>query len=135
MVKPGALPEGIQYKEMTLLMQSDTSLRVYFTLASGKTIGDYVFKLGETGKQGTVYQPKPGTGSHAGQYYVEISNIPAAELGQSYTISVNDAEFNNVSALSYACLALQSAKASNDLKNTAKALYEYYQAATVYFAN
>jgi hypothetical protein len=126
--KTTAFPEGIHYKEMTLLMQEDTSLRLYFTLDSGHEIGEYAFKI--DGKGATAYT---GTDNHAGQYYVEVSNIPATDLGNPHTISVGDAEFTNVSALSYSYLAL-SQNVSENLQNAAKALYEYNQAAIVYFS-
>ena len=129
---PTGLPDGLHYAGMTLLMQSDTSLRLYFTVDDGHAIGDYAFKLGRTGTEGAAYQPREGTGSHAGQYYVEISNIPAAELGDTYTVQAGGVSFD-VSALSYAYLALNSSRTSENLKNAAKALYEYCQAARTYF--
>ena len=81
--------------------------------------------------------------NNGGRYCVEIPDIPSAELGKMFTVTVLDSENTVVytrtySALSYAYTALSmyeagSTAVSAELANTVKALAVYYGAAEEYF--
>lgn len=70
--------------------------------------------------------------SKAPYYYVEHSDIPAAELDDLQTFTL-DGQTYYYSALDFAGAMIQNAKASDDSKNLAMALYWYNQAANEFF--
>ena len=129
----------INYVGSTLVLRTKTAIRHYFTLPGGKTIDDYTFVLGEG--DNAEYLTPVLKGSY---YYVEISDIPSAELGDETTVTVLNGEGTAVStwrysALSYAYLVLSSyenggTSVSAQLADAVKALVLYYYAAQAYFA-
>ena len=124
------LPEGISVVGTNLALESDTTLRIFFQLESGKSIGDYTFTLDNKEVVPVAYS----------RYYaIAIPNIPAPKLGVAHKITVSDGNsigaITNLSALSYVHTALVSDRASASLKNAMKALYVYNQAAIAYFPN
>ncbi|MBQ6267623.1 MAG: InlB B-repeat-containing protein [Clostridia bacterium] len=131
--------DGVNYVGSSLVLRTETAIRHYFTLPAGATLDDYTFLLGES-ENATALTPQV-SGSFC---YVEIPNIPSAELGAARTVTVLDGDGNAVntwiySALSYAQKVLTKYEAndpsvSEDLANACKALTLYYQAADAYFA-
>ena len=124
--------EGAVITSASLFLRSETTLRVYFTVADGTEF---------TVLDGTT----PLTAVKDGdRYYVDIENIAAQHLEEKHQITVKDSNSNtlataSVSALSYCHMVLTAAKTtagdaiSDELKELAKALYLYNQAANAYF--
>ena len=121
------MPEGISYYGSSLLLESETTIRHYFTLAEGKNISDFAFMVG--GKTATLVESK----NNPGYYCIDIQNVSADELGTAFTVSINGEEvITNYSALSYANKVLSSDSTDDNLKNLVKALYLYNNAAAAY---
>ena len=118
---------GVSYYASSLLLQSETTLRFYFTLEEGE-IGDYTFKLGS----------KEVTPVQNGEYWtIDVPNVTAKNLSKSYTVNVSSAEGNvltvKASGLSYAYSALSGGSNEQTLIDLAKGLYLYNRAAIAYF--
>ncbi len=121
---------GITYKGNTLLLEANTDIRYYFTLAEGADITAYTFAYGDE-----VLTPV----AKDGMYYVQISDIPAADLDQTYTLTVSNAEGSkqtiDYSVYAYAYEILNSGTYGTALDNVVKALYLYGVEAADYAAN
>ena len=113
--------EGIEIKSMTLLLDSNTTIRFYFALTGDKTIDEYTFTI--DGNQVTPVEK-------GGLYYVELSDIAAHMLGEMHDVTVGGL------TVSYAALSYvnQVMLLSTDepVINMAKALYAYAMAAVAY---
>ena len=125
-ITPGKV-SGVTYQGNSLLLQSETVLRFYFTVDSG-SIGDYSFKLGK----------KAITPVQSGdRWYVEVPDIHAKDLDTFYTVTVSSSEGKILTvkacALSYACSVLSSGDSSDTLKDTVRSLYLYNKAANAWF--
>ena len=130
---------GLHLEGTTLVLESETELRMYFTLDSGKDLNDYTFQIAQTGKILTT-----GYSDEKKQYYVSIPNIKATELQKMYDVTIkatSDTEVAKVryGALSYVKQILDGAADSSlpetkkvQCKNLVKALYLYNQAALTY---
>ena len=118
-----SLPEGVSINELSLVLESETSLKIYFTAAS---LNGIVCKVG-----GVTVSPT-ATG-RANEYCITIENIAAKNLGVAYEIIIGDYVVN-ASALTYAYSALSYDGASAGIVDVVKALYLYNQAAIAYFA-
>ncbi len=128
----------INYVGSTLVLRTKTAIRHYFTLPEGKTIDNYTFALGEG--ESAEYLTPVLKGRY---YYVEIPDIPSAELGDETTVTVLNGEDTAVStwrysALSYAYLVLGiyengGTDVSAELADAVKALVLYYYSAAEYF--
>ena len=118
---------GLTYEGLTLVLESETVLRFYFTVDEGE-IGDYTFKLGT--KKVTPVEA-------GGKWYVEVANIAAKNLDKVYTVTVSNASGKIVtvkaSALSYAYNVLSAEDADATLVDLVKGLYLYNKAADAYF--
>ena len=123
--------QNIDKLEVSLLLKSETELRIYFTPENGKTIDDYIVSLSGTSK---AFQ----TGTVEGKCFISISGIQATELGDVYTITITekdgDAVFASTTcgAFSYAKKVLEDPSQSIELQNLMKALYLYHKAALEY---
>lgn len=116
----GTVPEGINLVSPTLVLESNTSLRIYFTataeaLAALENDGVEVFRNNANG-----------------YYYVEQANIAACDLDTVYSFTI-DSVTVKASALSYAYVALNATTSNSNIQNLVKALYLYNQAANSYF--
>ena len=114
--------EGIEVTSMTLLLDSETTIRVYFTLTGSKTIDQYTFRV--NGKEVTAVEKD-------GKYYVQIPNIPAHRLSEMYQVTVGGITVT-YGALSYVNQVMNFAAATPETVNMAKALFAYYEAAMAY---
>ena len=120
----GTKPTGVSKVTMTVVFDSDNTLRVYYKYDSGVDPYSYTYNI--NGKKATLKNNSNG-------YYVEVNNLAADKLSQTYQFTVKDKTTSytvNASALSYA-----RGLASNSNVNTqnlAKALYLYNQAAVAY---
>ncbi len=117
----GDLPAGVTLTGMTLLLESETTLRVYFKLADGAALPAVTV-------DGTDVSPV----AKDGQYYIAIENIAAPDLGVAHSIAIGGCTVS-ASALSYSASVLANAAGNEPLCNTAKALANYYIAADAYF--
>jgi hypothetical protein len=118
---------GVSYEGLSLVLESETVLRFYFTVDEGE-IGDYTFKIGT--KKVTPVES-------GGKWYVEVTNIAAKDLDKVYTVTVSSGSGKIVtvkaSALSYAYNVLNAEDAPAKLVDLVKGLYLYNQAANAYF--
>ena len=113
--------EGIKLQSATLLLESNTTLRVYYVLTGDKTIDEYTFYV-----DGQKVQPI----QKGDRYYVEIRNIYIKNLEQMHTFTVGGL------SLKYGVLSYVNSmnKSSDEASaNVAKALYAYWKAAEGYF--
>lgn len=115
--------EGIQVKGVTLLFQSETVIRYYFTACEG-------FTFTVDGKEYTEVK-KNATG-----YYVDVTVDNPSLMAQAYTVSVTDGDENEMS-VSYSCLhyivrMYHKDTTSQTLKDLLQAMYNYYMAAKDY---
>ena len=126
-------PTGTNVDKLTatLLLESETELRFYFTPENGKTLADYAFELAGANKSLV-------TGTKDDLCYVAITGICADELQDMYTVTIRSKDTNVVfasvkyGALSYVRTVLNDSTAETDWKNLVKALYLYNQAALDY---
>lgn len=118
------MPEGISYYGSSLILESETTIRHYFKLDDGKSIDSFTFTVGEN-----TLTPK----EKQGYYYIDIENVSAEKLGESFNVSINGEEaIKNYSAVSYVNKVLKSESTSENLKNLVKVLYLYNKAAIEY---
>ena len=144
---PDDMPDDLYFKGFTLVLDSETSLRLYFECANIDKYFNSERNLGTNNKLVNV---------SGNRYYFEISNIPAKELDSRTYLSFPTGKYEeydygdgnvykyekianlNVSPLSYVYSALSqygnNAEKVN-LCNTVKALYVYYNAAQQYYYN
>ena len=109
---------GAKFYTSSLIYLSRNTLRLYFT---------------PTTYPGEIPNADAYDGSLSDYYYyVDAANIPAAELDNQQTFSVNGTEFT-FSALDYAKAVVNSNHMSDTQKDLAKSLYLYNQAANAYF--
>jgi hypothetical protein len=115
---------GIKLSSATLMLETETSVRIYFQLTGSKTIDDYTFYV--DGKEVTPIEK-------GGKYYVEITDIAAQDLDQTYTIVVGGLTIK-YSGLSYVNTVIKNpATAGEALVNAAKAIFAYNKLAEIYF--
>ena len=113
---------GIKANQMTLLLDSETTIRIYFQLTGSKTIDAYTFYV-----DGKEVQPV----AKDGMYYVQIPHIPAHRLGQMYEVTVGGITIT-YGALSYINQVLTTPNVPEVVNNMAKALFLYHEAAMAY---
>ena len=123
--KSGA-EENLEVYGTSLLLKEKTTIRMYYNLKNG-SIEDYIFKI--DGKE-----VSPTKSGNTGLYYVELSDIAAQDLDEAHTFTAGNLEISNYSVLTYVGKALESEKSSENNKNTAAALYLYWNAVEKYFA-
>ena len=108
---------GIKAKSATLMLESEVSVRVYFTLEEGYSIDDFAFTI-----DGKVVQPqKNNTG-----WFIETDGIAAKNLDQMMEFSVGGL------TVTYGPMSYVNSKlgvSNEDTVNLARALYAYWQAA------
>ena len=114
--------EGIKANQMTLLLDSETTIRVYFELTGSKTIDQYTFFV--DGKEVEAVEKN-------GLYYIQIPDVPAHRLGQMYEVTVGGITVT-YGALSYVNQVMNYAAATPETVEMAKALFAYYEAAMAY---
>ena len=96
----GTLPEGLTHEAITLILESETTIRHYFTVAAGKEVSDYVFYVdldnGNDCDPAEVLTPV----AKGDEYYVEIEGITPNDLDTPYTLCVGEYKYT-YSALNY----------------------------------
>lgn len=131
-----SLSEGlnnqIKYVGTSLVLDSTTAIRVYFLLN-----GDNNVMVGMKKASDAEWRKFGDYGTKENLRYVEIANIPAAELDDTFSVRFADQTNQcvtelNYSGLSYAYAALSQSEDPN-LKQLVKAMYLYNRAADDYF--
>jgi uncharacterized repeat protein (TIGR02543 family) len=114
--------EGIRVHSATLLLESNTTLRVYFKLTGDKTIDEYTFYV-----DGVEVQPVQKND----RYYIELPDLAAKNLDQMHEFSVGGLTLNyGVMSYIYNIAFNSNNEAAVDV---VKALYAYHVAAKAYF--
>lgn len=112
---------GLTYLGSTLVLESNTEMRFYFSAAEGANLPEV-----KVNGKATSWKEN-GTGK-----YIEIGNIYAQNVGNSYQISIAECSFE-CRPLNYVKNKLN--ESDEDLSNLVKALYVYYRSAKDYFQN
>ena len=108
----------------TLLLETETTARIYFKLTGSKTIDRFTFKV-----DGQVVQAK----ANGDLYYVEIPNIAAQHLDEMHTVTVGGLTIR-YGGLSYVNQVIKNpAYATEAMSEAAKALFAYNKMAEYYF--
>ena len=115
--KSGDLPEGVEIEGAVLLLDSNTTFRIYFN-------ADPV--------EATIDGVSAKVGQKNGLYYIECPNISAPDLDRVHEAKVGGCTMK-FSALSYVYSVLSERDHSDDLVTLVKALYAYNFAANIYF--
>ena len=122
----GTLPDGVAMNSTSLVLESATTLKIYFTATTLDGL-----KITVDGNE--VTPATVGTGV----YCISIANISAKDLDTVYTVAIgDDTNIYNIKicALSYAYQVLSyDTELDADLVSTVKALYLYNKAAKAYF--
>ena len=128
----GEMPAGISHRSATLVLESETTVRHYFTLAEGKHIGNYKFFLDIDGDGKFDVNEKLSVASKLDKegttvYYVDVDGITPNELDEVYTVGVYGAEDGKAYTFTYGALtyAKSMANAGGRLASLVKALYNY----------
>ncbi len=128
----GTLPDGMEYVGSTLMLTGETKVRHYFKSANGApAAADFTLTGPNGGSVEFKYEVKVKDQTK-NLYYVEISNIRAANLGERYVLTYRNGEDEykiNYSAICNACSVVNTEnKYTVSEKNLMKALYCYYKA-------
>jgi len=120
---------GIDFYGASLLFQSKTAIRYYFT---AEDISRYTFTDGS----GNVLTPV----ASGDKYYVQISSINPAALDDAITVLVTAADSTETVSVTYNAISYMARKFYHDavdqsLKNLVQAIYDYHIAAKSFIAN
>ena len=125
-VKSGTMPTGVSGVSVSVVFDSDNSLKSYYIFDNGVSPSDLDLKYYIDGKKATLKHSSAG-------YYLEVANISSNQLGtpHKFTVSGSSGTYDvSASVLTYARgLALNS---NENKQNLAKAIYLYNQAAIAY---
>lgn len=122
--KSGTQPSGISKVTMSVVFDSDNSLKVYYYYNSGINPSRYTYYI--DGKEATLKDNGNG-------YYLEVPNIASNKLNNAFTFTVKDNKSTfdiKASVLSYARSLAKSTDTNK--QNLAKSLYLYNQTAAAY---
>ena len=114
---------GLRYYGSSLLLESETAYRLYFTVTDADKASALAVKLGNR----TLTR-----GTRGDYVYYEISDIPAAQVLDDFTLSFGEQE---VTANAGEYIAKALASENDTLTDAVKALYAYSTAAKAYFTN
>ena len=117
--------ENIAIAGATLVLEAQTSIRIYFNLKNDMAIDNVVCKIG--GETVTPVLKNEETQL----YYVEVS-VAAKDLNTNYEISVGDYTLTYC-AMTYVATVVNTNGVNMNLQNLVKALYNYSVAADGYF--
>ncbi len=114
---------GIEYIGTTLVLESNTILRVYFNVTNATAFANP--------PSATIGGQAATWGSNADGVYIELADIAAQDIGNTVTITIGSYSYQ-YSAYNYINLVLGLDDEAL-LKETVTALYHYNQAAAAYF--
>lgn len=115
---------GLKYIGVSLVLKSNTSLRLNFRATDGKSYDDTLLN-------GNITLVRRDAGSN--YYYAEIdTNILPQNLNKTYTVTGSNGFSVTVSPLSYAKIVLEKPAYNENEKlvTLARALYDYYDKAS-----
>lgn len=118
---------GLTYKGSSVVLESTTTIKHYFTLEAGENAADYSV---------TVNGAKANLEVSGSTCVVRIANVAAPQLGSTFRVVVSkggESMTVDYSAFSYVYAATQSSAASASLVSAVRALYCYGVAAKSYF--
>lgn len=111
---------GIRHHGTSLTLKSKTELNIYFIIEDESNIPEFYVN-------GEVATPVK-----VGDFYrIKIEDIAAQDLGKEYVVTVGNLKVKS-SAMSYGYAAMYSM--DENIKNVAKAMYAYNQAAIAYLS-
>lgn len=122
--KPNTVP-GISFYGASLVLNSQTTLRFYFTLDQGRNISEFDF--GDK-----IVQKRIAGGTV--MYFVDVENIAPNMLNTEQEISVNDVVIVSYNPMWYIQRQFYSNSNTAKFKNLLQAIYNYYLAADAYTA-
>ncbi len=114
-----------------VLAPGNTGINIYFRAENSAVVPSNisVSRAGEV-KSAVVYKY---TGSENYTHYIEIKNIGPALWNSVYTVSIpdgNESASVSISVLKYLSNVLSHSTTTDEQKNTARAMYQYYCLAT-----
>ncbi len=115
----------IELYATSIILEAETTIRHYFK-ATDEALEKHTFKVGNT-----VLEPKRKYGTD--YVYVDIKDISAQDMDESYVLWISDEFSVTYSVLNYVKLTASSSDAK--LSNLVKALYNYYYQANLYAGN
>ncbi len=118
--------DSIKYYGASLVLDSETSLKFYFTVDETTLPEDAIPSININGLPGARLE------KNGNMWFVKIENIAAHQLGNAYTLSIGNGCTITYSAMSYAYQAQQSSKAA--LVDVANALSAYFSAVGAYLS-
>ena len=124
----GSLPAGVSLKGITLIFNSEITLRLYCVFDESVNASDIAVTV-----NGTAAKWQEKTIDGVKYRYVDCSGIAAADLSSVIAFKVGDCTIS-CSALSYANVILKNGTQNEMLINTLKALYLYHNACKTCFA-
>lgn len=119
----GTAPGTVRVTGASLLLDADTSLRLYFTCDDLEGEG-HSFKLDGRGVEPELLASNESTS----KYFVLAGSIGVGNLGKAHTITFGDGYTVSLDALSYVRSVLRDGDADQALRDLVKALYAYYAA-------
>lgn len=114
-------PYGLKWLGSTLVLKTNTSLRLYFTVLDEKQANSLT-SAKINGKDVNILSNSNGK-------YIEITGISAQDIGNTWTFTIGDYQFQ-YSPLNYIKGHIDD---ESDLGNVVKALYDYHIYAKTYF--
>ena len=123
----GSMAKGVTLASAALVLESGTSIKIYFDVAEGVDLSELTFSV--DGVATTVFATDVKN-----RYYVEVENISAKDLDRTYAINIAGMTIN-YSALSYAYTILYyESQYDANLVKIARTLYCYNKEANEYFS-
>ncbi len=116
--------EGFQYHGISLVLDSKTSMKIYFYSANNH---EYTYT---DGNKEYPLKAKLVSTSPSGEklYYVEVPGISLSELGKRYTIKADGKLIYEGSAMNFVRAAVEpTTQVPENTQNIAKALYKCYE--------
>lgn len=120
--KPNTVAD-ISFYGASLVLNSQTTLRFYFTLADGANIDNFNFG---------ALVPQKRTVAGTAMYFVDIVDIAPDKLNETYSVSVNGVEIVSYNPMWYIQRQYHSAGSTVKFKDLLQAMYNYYLAADAY---
>ncbi len=113
----------------TLLLKSSTSMRFYFKLKDGVSLGEVNLSIAMDGEEWFV--GAFAENEEAGIYYIEITDMSSIDLGKEYIVKIGGYTLE-YSAVGYAYTLLKSSPTDADSVALSRAIFEYYRVSALY---
>ena len=114
----GSLPSGVNKRALSVLLESDNSLRLSFYYDEGIDPSDYSYTI--DGQDVEIIDD-------SGRHYLEISNVFSNHLGNTHILTISDGTDTYTIECSVLTYARSSVSNGDEARqNLGKALYLYY---------